>query len=273
VWSYALSNTFMASGNNAGPASGNGVNFGFFAPIATRFDASIVNPQVTSVVQDQFTLAVQETCVGAASPAAQCGAGTGAGDPSTLVATTKPNNLAVQVRDVFGSWIFNTTASATTGVSAEFVSPILPATVAAGANYTVGYSVIAPGCPQWGGAPGGPCVTSGINFRQDGAPAAATRNFRAVQNLSITLPIFSRVELYGLNAASEWVFIQRCTVPSSVPTFGSTGCGGGTITGSDNGLERYWVFSFTSIPTTGFTQFRALGVNAAGNGLFSTRQP
>jgi hypothetical protein len=273
VWSYALSNTFMPAGFSAGPASGNGTNFGFFAPIATRFDASIINPQVTTLTQDQFILSVQETCLGAASPNATCG---GMGDPisSAAVPFARPTNLAVQVRDVFGSWIFNTVPSATTGVSAEFVSPILPATVAAPGGYTIGYTATAPGCPQWGGAPGNQCVTSGINFRADGAPSASTRNFRMTQPLSVTLPIFNRIELYGLNAAGEWVFIQRCTVPGSItPSGGPQSCGAGTITGTDNGLERYWVVSFTGIPTTNFTQFRALGVNGSGFGLFSTRQP
>ena len=185
----------------------------------------------------------------------------------------------MQVRDVFGSWSFNTAAGAATGVSDEFAAPILSATVAAPGGYAVGYSVLAPGCPTGGGAPGGQCVTSGINFRADGG-TGSTRNFRAVQPLSVTLPIFNRVELYGLNSVNEWVFIQRCevpTAPGSINTSGSQACvnGAGTFTGSDNGLERYWVFSFTNIATlpAGYTQFRALGVNASGFGLFSTRQP
>jgi uncharacterized protein YjdB len=281
VWPFSLSNTFLQSAVgipsgpfSAGPASGNGTNFNYFSPIGIRFDNSIVNPQVTSITLDQFTLITQETCLGAASPTANC-AVNGDPIPAADVPATKPTNLGVQVRDVFGSWSFNSTAGAATGVSAEFVSPILPATVASGTLYTVGYTVIAPGCPQGGGAPGGPCVTSGINWRADGG-TGTTRAFRAVQPLSVTLPVFTRVELFGLNAAGEWVFIQRCTVPASVPTSGSISCGpNSTITGSDNGLERYWVFSFTN-PVIGgatFTQYRALGVNAGGNGLFSTRTP
>jgi hypothetical protein len=284
VWSYALSNTFMGPVHglptgpfSAGPASGNGTNWGFFAPIASRFDASVINPQVSTLTQDKFTLNVQETCLGAASPVAAC---VNAGDPipAASVPFTKPDSLAVQVRDVFGSWIFNSVASAVTGVSAEFASPILSATVAAPGGYQVTYAAMPPGCPTGGGPPGGLCVTGGvndINFRMDGAPSAAVRNFRAVQALSITIPIFTRVELYGLNAAGEWVFIQRCGVPSPIPPAGTLACtnGAGTVTGTDNGLERYWVYSFTSIPTAGFSQFRALGVNAAGFGLFSTRQP
>ena len=66
------------------------------------------------------------------------------------------------------------------------------------------------------------------------------------------------------------MFIQRIVVPAVVPTFGSIATAGGTITGSDNGLERYWVYSFTAIPATGYTSFRALGVNSSGFGLFST---
>src|SRR3972149_5559249 len=116
-----------------------------------------------------FTLNVQETCLGAASPTASC---LGLGDPIPVadVPATKPTTLGVQVRDVFGSWIFNNTAGAAFGVSAEFTSPILSATVATPGLYTVGYTAIAPGCPQWGGVTGAPCVTSGLNFRNDGTP-------------------------------------------------------------------------------------------------------
>lgn len=285
VWSYSLSNVFMPAGFSAGTASGTGANFGFFSPIASRWDASVVNPQVTSLTQDMFTLNVQETCLGTGAStgpatAATCAGGTlWGGDPIPTVdiALASPSTLGVQVRDVFGSWSFNSVAGAATGVSAEFISPILPATVAAPGAYTVGYSVVAPGCPAGNGAPGGPCVTSGINFRADGG-AGTTRNFRAVQPLSVTLPVFTRVELYALNGAGEWVFVQRCTVPSSIAPNGSAACGGGTVTGSDNGLERYWVYSFTSIPVLPAASFpapvfRAVGVNAAGFGLFSTPQP
>jgi hypothetical protein len=270
VWSYALSGTFMGTGFGAGPSSATAdANLGFFQAIAQRFDNSIVNPQVTTVTQDQFTLNIQETCIFAASPTAGC---TGAGDPIpvTDVPLTKPSTLGVQVRNVFGSWIFNQTAGANFGVSAEFTSPILSATVAAPGGYTVGYTVMAPGCPQWGQVLLGPCVTSGVNFRNDGVATATVKNFRAVENLSVTLPTFTRVELYGLNAANEWVFIQRITVPATISPNTIVTTAGGTILGTDNGLERYWVYSFTGIPANGFTSYRALGVNAAGNGLFST---
>jgi hypothetical protein len=301
VWSYATSNTFMGSTDglasgpfSAGLASGTGANWGVFSPIGTRWDASIVNPQVSTLTQDQFTLNVQETCRGAGSPpvglatgptsAAQCGTATApaSGDPIPVsgagsIALASPSTLGVQVRDVFGSWIFNTTASAVTGVSAEFTSPILPATVAAPGAYGVTYGVIAPGCPQGGGAPGGPCVIGGLNFRQDGSPSASVRNFRATEALSTTLPTFTRVELYWLDPATgAWVFVQRCNVPATiVPNNGAQACtnGGGTVNGTDNGLERYWVYSFTGIPALPASQFRALGVNASGFGLFSTVQP
>jgi hypothetical protein len=285
----------MPAGFNAGPASGNGVNFGYFAPAGLRFDNSIVNPQLSPLTIDQFTLNVQETCTtatGIGNPATgpttatDCGTVAGnlyAGDPIHTTAgpagipLAKPTNVAVQVRDVFGSWIFNTVAGAATGVSAEFVSPILPATVAAPGSYSVSYYVpSAPGgCPTGGGATaiGNPCVNTGINFRQDGG-TGTTRNFRAVEGLSTTLPTFTRVDLFGLNAAGEWVFIQRCTVPAAIlPNTGAQACGAGTVTGTDNGLERYWVYSFTSIPTAGFTKFRAIGVNSSGFGLASTVQP
>ncbi|MBV6521182.1 MAG: hypothetical protein MNPFHGCM_01309 [Gemmatimonadaceae bacterium] len=284
VWSYALSTNFMGSNNGmpaglgpfvSGPASGTN-HYGFFSPIALRFDNSIVDPNVTTLSLDKFTLNVQETCLGAASPTASC---TVNGDPISAldVPATKPTNLYAQVRDVFGSWSYNATAGAATGVSAEYMHVILPNSVDAPGLYTVGYSALPPGCPTGGGAPGGLCVTSGVNFRADGG-TGSTRNFRAVQPLSVTLPLFTRVELYGLNAASEWVFIQRCTVPSPiVPNVGPQACvdGGGTVNGTDNGLERYWVFSFTSIPATPpvFSQYRALGVNGSGFGLFSTVQP
>ena len=294
VWSYALSNAFMAAGNAAGTASGTGANFGFFPPIATRWDASIVNPQITSLTQDLFTINVQETCTAAGAlpagastgPTAGCTGGPAAvGDPipTGSIPLAIPTALGVQVRDVFGSWIFNTIPGAITGVAPEFVTPILPATVAAPGSYAVAYSVLAPGCPRGGGAPGGTCVTGGVNWRSDPGGSAAVKPFRAVEPLSVTLPIWTRVELYALKVVvgdTNWVFIQRCTVPGVVPPFGVTACtgGGGTITGSDNGLERYWVFTFTGVPALPVAAFgaaptfRALGVNAAGFGLFSSRQ-
>lgn len=291
MWTYALSNTYMASAAglaagpySAGPASGTGVNFGYFAPIASRFDASVINPQVSTLTQDQFTLNVQETCTAgagfgpAAGPTATCAA-MFVGDPipTVAIALAKPDSLGVKVRDVFGSWIFNDTSSVITGVATEFNTPILSATVAAPGSYGVTYSVVPPGCPQGGAGIGGPCVTGGVNFRHDGG-TGTTRNFRAVEALSVTLPTFVRVELYGLNARGEWVFIQRCAVPSTIlPNVGPQACGNGagTVTGTDNGLERYWVYSFTGIPTlpTGYTSFRALGVSSSGFGMFSTIQP
>jgi hypothetical protein len=258
-----------------------------------------------------FTINVQETCVAAAAlgapststgPGATCTGGTlfrGDPVPAADVPFTIPSALAVQVRDVFGSWAFNSVAGAATGVSAEFVSPILPATVAAPGGYAVAYAVTPPGCPAGGGAPGGPCVTgpaTSINFRADGpTPAVAgVRDFRAVQPFSVTLPVFTRVELYALrmldlapvdgvgDTPAEWVFIQRCLVPSPIiPGGGAQACtnGTGTVTGTDNGLERYWVYRFTGIPALPALHFgaaptlRALGVNAAGFGLFSSPQP
>jgi len=293
VWSYALSNTFMASGNSAGPASGNGINFGYFPAIGIRFDGAvnafpgngrgIVDPQLTPLVLDMFTLNTQETCLGAASPTANC---TFNGDPIPAidVPVTKPvmtpTQVGVQVRDVFGSWIFNVTAGAATGVSAEFVSPILPNTVAAPGGYTVSYfnAGASTSCPQGGAVQPAntvTCVNGGVNFRAEPTlSSATTKVFRSTESLSTTLPIFTRVDLFGLNAANEWVFIQRCTVPSTIiPNSGSQSCGLATVAGTDNGNERYWIYSFTSVASAGFTQFRALGVNGSGFGLFSTRQP
>jgi uncharacterized protein YjdB len=296
VWSYALSNTFMASfaGNNAGPASGTGTNWGYFSPIGRRFDGAvnalpgnglgIVDPQTTPLTLDQFTLDVQETCLGAASPTANCAVN---GDPIPSVDvnyTSKPavtpNNVAVQVRDVFGSWIFNTVAGAATGVSAEFVSPLLPNTVAAPGGYSVSYfnAGALTSCPQGGVvqlANTTSCVQSGVNFRAEPTlSSAAVKVFRSTESFSTTLPIFKRVDLFGLNAANEWVFIQRCTVPVTIiPNSGSQSCGSATVAGTDNGNERYWIYSFTGVASAGFTQFRALGVNGSGFGLFSTREP
>jgi hypothetical protein len=275
-------------GNVAGtPANGGLITFGPAVPIATRFDASIVNPVLAPVMLDLFTVNIQETCTGpnggggigrpASGPTTATFCATAsAGDPidtttGTGIALTKPNFVAVQVRDVFGSFINNTTAGAATGVSANFASPILSATVPAPGSYFVTYdgSVL---CPQ-GGVVGGACVIGGINFRADGI-SGSTYNYRATEPLSVTLPIFTRVDLFGLNALNQWVFIQRCTIPATIsPNTGAQGCGGGTVTGTDNGLERYWVYSFTSVPVTGFTEFRALGVNSSGFGLFSTVQP
>ncbi len=180
------------------------------------------------------------------------------GDPIPLatVPATKPTNIGVQVRDVFGSWIFNTTAGAATGVSPEFVSPILPATVATPGGYAVTYfnaRSASTSCPQGGTvqpANTTSCVNTGVNWRAEPSLStpATTEVFRSTEALSTTLPIFTRVDLYGLNAASEWVFIQRCTVPGTIiPNSGAQGCGGGTVTGTDNGNERYWLYTFSTI--------------------------
>ena len=156
---------------------------------------------------------------------------------------------------------------------------ILPATVATPGSYTVTYynPGVTLSCPAGGAVQAvntTSCVNTGVNFRADGI-SGSTYSYRAVQSLSTTLPIFTRVELFGLNAANEWVFIQRCAVPGSIPTNTTVSCtnGAGTVTGSDNGLERYWVYAFTNVPATGFTEFRAVGVNSGGVGLFSTVQP
>jgi len=294
IWSYALSNTFMASGFSAGPASGSGVNFGYFAPIGIRFDGAvnafpgnglgIVDPRLTPLTLDMFTLDVQETCLGAGLPTANCAVN---GDPIpsadvnyTSKAAVTPTNVAVQVRDVFGSWIFNTVASATTGVSAEFISPLLPNSIDAPNGYSVAYynAGALTSCPQGGAVQGVntvSCVTTGVNFRAEPSlSSASVKVFRSTESLSITLPIFTRVDLFGLNAAGEWVFIQRCAVPPTIiPNSGSQSCGSASVTGTDNGNERYWLYTFTSVASAGFTQFRALGVNGSGFGLFSTRQP
>ncbi|MGH7524286.1 MAG: hypothetical protein ACREK8_08275, partial [Gemmatimonadales bacterium] len=297
VWTYALSNTVLASSPNgntfAGPASGSGANIGYFLPIASRFDASIINPSITPLVLDMFTDNIQETCTGvepaagtATGPTASCGTATAmfVGDPipTVDVPLTIPTNVGVQVRDVFGSWIFNTSASAVTGVSGEFVSPILSATVQTpvttfGVSYydpTLGQSCPAGGQVQPAGSP--TCVTgnSSINFRADNfLSSGSTKVFRAVEALSRSLPIFTRVDLFGLNAQQQWVFIARIVVPNPVsvgaacPATTPTSTG---VVGCDNGLERYWLYTFTSVPGAPFTQYRAIGVDANGSGLAST---
>ncbi len=88
VWSYALASTFMGASPNGNTGTGPSSAFptgvqpfsamlplGYFLPIGIRFDgASIINPIVTgqggvpAMILDQFTLNVQETCLGAASP-------------------------------------------------------------------------------------------------------------------------------------------------------------------------------------------------------------
>lgn len=249
-------------------------NFGFSsAGFGTRFDSSIINPFLGSLTLDRFTVSIQETCTGAAAPYAACRF---RGDPVDTVSQpiVKPDSVAVIVRDVYGSFVDNiqpwNIPMRQTGVSAEFASPILSATVPAGSRYSVTYD--ASTICLAGGTLNGPCVQAGINWRNFGG-TGSTRTFRATQDNSTTLPIFTRVDLFGLNAAGEWRYIQRITVPAIVPTNSVIPAGAGTILGTDNGGERYWDYSFTNVSVTGFTQFRALGVNATGAGLFSARQP
>lgn len=243
-------------------------NFPGFTPFATRFDASIINPFLGVLTLDMFTVSIQETCLGAASPFAAC---LYRGDPIDNASSTvvQPDSVAVIVRDVFGSFVNNFVSGPLFGVSNELASPILSATVPAVGFYSVTYNA-STSC-QAGGILGGPCVIAGINFR-DFAATASTRTYRATEAFSTTLPVFTRVDLFGLNAVGQWVYIQRIIVPAVVPVSGTIAAGAGTITGSDNGLERFWDYQFTSVPT-GFTQYRALGVNGSGYGLFSTRQP
>ncbi len=297
VWTYALSNTVLAASPNgntyAGPASGTGANIGYFMPIALRFDNSIINPSITPLTLDMFTDNVQETCTGAAghatgpTTASDCGnTAYFVGDPIPTdaggIALAIPTDVGVQVRDVFGSWIFNTTASAVTGVSDEFVSPILSATVQTPAT-TYGVSYYDPGaghaCPAGGAvqAPGSPtCVGGGLNFRADNTlTTAGTKVFRATEVLSQSLPTFDRVDLFGLNAQQQWVFLARIVVPNPVSV--GAACPASTpgtqgVVGCDNGFERYWLYTFTSVPA-GFTEYRAIGVDANGSGLASTVHP
>ena len=122
-----------------------------------------------------------------------------------------------------------------------------------------------------------------MNFRGDlfytPTVATTTKVFRATQALSNTLPVFTRVELYGRNALNQWVFMSRITVPQGIGAIPvSAGCPAtaagltvGSVQGCDNGNERYWFFTFSSAgaPAT-FTAFRAIGVNSSGFGLAST---
>lgn len=310
VWTYALSNSVLASSPNgntyAGPASGSGspyvggANIGYFMPIAKRFDNSIINPSITPLTLDMFTVNVQETCTGAeVSGAVTGGFSTGPttsedcaeGDPQMYVGDpipvdgggfplTIPSNVGVQVRDVFGSWIFNTTNSGVTGVSDEFVSPILSATVQTpGTTYGVSYYNPGGGksCPAGGAvqpANSTSCLQSGINFRADNQlTSGTTKVFRATEVLSQSLPTFDRVDLFGLNAQNQWVFISRIVVPNPVSVGAAcpaTAPSTQGVVGCDNGLERYWLYTFTGVPGAPFTQYRAIGVNASGSGLAST---
>jgi hypothetical protein len=263
---------------DAGITASDGLRWGFGSAsgsvFATRFDNSIVNPILPTGTIDQFTVSIQETCAGAAFPGATCAIGTPGLDigdpvPQTDIVTMKPDSIAATVRDVFGSFVPNTAPGATTGVSAELASPILSATVPAVGVWTVTYDGFSTSCPQ-GGVPGGECVIGGINFRADGI-AGSTYSYRATQDFNITLPMFTRADLFGLNAAGEWQFIQRITVPASPPTSGTFAAGAGTMTGFDNSFERYWIYNFTSVPA-GFSLYRAVGVNASGHGLMSDGQ-
>jgi hypothetical protein len=295
VYSYALSDAFMSASPNgatgAGPTittptatpTGSTVALGYFTPVALRFDASIINPQTTALTIDRLNISIVETCLGAASPVASCAIN---GDPITVgtaagqLPRVIPDSAGVRVRDVFGSFVFNTTPGAAFGVSTDLANPILSATVLPGAlgytPFTVAYDGTT-SCPQ-GGNINGACVigTNSINFRGDvtlsSGAGAGVKVFRATEALSRTLPIFTRVDLFGLSG-TEWVFIARITVPTPVSVGASCAAAvvPGTVQGCDNGFERYWLYSFTA--PAGFTQYRALGVNTAGNGLFSTVLP
>jgi hypothetical protein len=253
-------NVSIADAGNATAANGLRWKYTAFTPFATRFDASIVNPLIGTMQIDAFTVSIQETDDGSL--------GGYAGDPWDAPGVVKPDMVGATVRDVYGSSKNNWFPSLVTGVSDELTSPLLSATIPAVGTYSVTYDA-STNCPA-GGVVGGPCVTSGINFRADGI-AGSTYSYRAVQDMSVTLPLFTRVDLFGLNGDDEWEFIQRITVPASVPTNGTIAAGAGTITGSDNSFERYWVYAFTNVPA-GYSAYRALGVNAAGHGLFSTVQ-
>jgi hypothetical protein len=266
----------LTQDDGAGTPS-DGLRWGFGSAsgsmFATRFDASIVNPILPTGTVDQFTVSIQQVCNTAGFPGATCAPGTAGLDlgdpvPTTDITVAKPDSVGATVRDVFGSFVPNTTPGAATGVSAELASPILSGTVPAVGTWSVGYDATA-NCPQ-GGVPGGNCVTSGINFRADGI-SGSTYSYRATQDFNITLPMFTRADLFGLNAAGEWQFIQRITVPATPPTSGTFAAGAGTMTGFDNSFERYWIYNFTSVPA-GFAAYRALGVNGSGHGLFSNSQ-
>lgn len=250
----------VTTGDLVTPSDGLVWGFGAFTPFAARFDNSIVNPLLGTMTVDAFTVSIQEVAIANAAPVY-------IGTP-TATAPAKPDSVAVTLRDVFGSFAANFTPGAQTGVGTEFASPILSATVPATATYSTTYDASA-NCPA-GGVVGGPCVIGGINWRAFGV-SGSTYSYRATQSLSVTLPIFSRIDLFGLNANGEWVYLQRIAVPASISTSGTTTVAGGTITGSDNGFERYWTFAFTSVPT-GYTAYRALGVNSTGHGLFSNNQ-
>lgn len=316
VWSYALSNTFMSAGFSAGPASlafapataASGTNFGFFAPVGIRFDGAvnalpgnglgIVNPNLTTLTLDQFTVNVQETCTNAAPPgtglssgmavSTQCNAGMFVGDPipTTGVGSTalaKPTNVGVQVRDVFGSWVFNDNAgSATTGVATEVAPVILSSTVPTPGSFGVTYynASTTSSCPAGGAtqlANTITCVSTGINWRADlFLTSGTTKVYRASETLSNALPLFTRVEMYGLNALGQWVFVSRINVPQGLNAIPVGACPAttanlavGTVQGCDNGFERYWFFTFSSSGAA-FSAYRAIGVNGSGFGLAST---
>jgi hypothetical protein len=272
--------------DGAGTAS-DGLRWMFGGPagaaFATRFDNSIVNPILPTATIDQFTVSVQQVCgTTDAFPGGTCLGGTQGtsgvdlGDPVVPgdIVIAKPDSVAAIVRDVFGSFVPNTVSGATMGVSSELASPILSSTVPSVGTWSVTYDASV-NCPM-GGVPGNPCVIGGINWRADGV-SGSTYTYRATQDFNITLPLFTRVDLYGLAVAAngsgnnEWVFLQRITVPTTVPTSGTFAAGAGTMTGTDNSFERYWIYNFTSVPA-GYAAYRALGVNGSGHGLFSNSQ-
>jgi hypothetical protein len=262
-WSARMHYPGLTQGDAAATASP-GLRWNFGGSIATRFDNSVINPVLATASIDRFTVSIQEVCESTAGvPGAACPAY--AGDPVSQVdiPVAKPDTIAATVRDVFGSFAGNITPGAATGVSAELASPILSATVPTPGFYTVGYDASTNCAP--GGVPGGACVTSGINFRYF-STSGTTRTFRATQDQSITTPMFSIVELWGLNAAGEWEYISRCNVQWSGVSF-TCGAGTGSILGQDNGFERLWDFTLTG--ATGYSAYRAMGLNTAGHGLFS----
>ncbi len=261
-WSARLHYPGLTQGD-AGATASPGLRYKFGGGIATRFDNSVINPVLATASIDRFTVSIQEVCESTAGvPGAACPAY--AGDPVSQadIAVAKPDSIAATVRDVFGSFAGNITPGAATGVSAELASPILSATVPTPGFYTVGYDASTNCAP--GGVPGGACVTTGINFRYF-STSGTTRTFRATQDQSITTPMFTMVELWGLNAAGEWEYISRCTVVQSGTSFSCAGTG--SILGQDNGFERLWDFTLTG--ATGYSAYRAMGLNASGFGLFS----
>lgn len=283
-----------------GPTGGSSELAPYFPTVATRFDSSIIGLQSYTLTVASFKRSVQETCTASGGPGMATGPASSTectvtrlygGDPIpvTDIALAKPNLVGVKVRDVFGSWFYNTltaTAADSTGVSVENTQALLPlSTPTVGAGFDVTYAAVnGGGCPAGGAATAAgsaTCVSSGINWRSHGIIGDPTAKFRAVQPLSQTTPVFKRVELYRLDSNNQWVYQAACDVPGSISPSVSTTCtvsSVGTITGSDNGRERYWDFAFSKanlgVPT-GANYFpapvyRAIGIDANGQGLFST---